>query len=80
MDDLREDVVYDLAVDVCEAEVSAGMARQFLDALSGRGGNAGNGILRQSLGWTEAEYEETKKILTIASHIKPGKVGSVIFI
>jgi len=79
MDDLCEDVVYDLAVDVCEAEVSAGMARQFLDALSGRGGNAGNGILRQSLGWTEAEYEETKKILTIASHIKPGKVGSVIF-
>ena len=61
-------------------EVSAGMARQFLDALSGRGGNAGNGILRQSLGWTEAEYEETKKILTIDSHIKPGKVGSVIFI
>jgi len=70
--------VYDLAVDVCEAEVSVGMARQFLDALSGWGGNTGNGILRQSLGWTKTEYEETKKILTIARHIKPGKVGSLI--
>ena len=72
--------MYDLTVVVCEVEVSAGMAREFLDALSGWGGNTGNRMLRQSLGWMEAEYEETKKILTIARHIKPGKVGSVTFI
>jgi len=65
--------VYDLAVDVCEAEVSAGMARQFLDALSARGGNAGNGILRQSLGWTEAEYEETEKFSPLPVTSSPTK-------
>jgi len=65
--------VYDLAVDVCEAEVSAGMARQFLDALSGWGGNTGNGILRQSLGWTEAKYEETEKFSPLPVTSSPAK-------
>ena len=73
MDDLCEDVVYDLAVDVCEAEVSAGMARQFLDALSDRRDNVGNGILRQSLGWTESEYEETEKFSPLPVISSPAK-------
>jgi type I restriction enzyme M protein len=46
---------------------------QLLEALRALGGTAGNGRLREALGWDEATYEGVKLALIEAAQIKPGR-------
>ena len=49
------------------------MQQEFLDALCELGGSAGNGRLREALGWDEATYERARVALIEAGQIKPGR-------
>lgn len=52
----------------------AGTGReQFIEALKGFGGSAGNGRLREALGWTETDYETAKAALIDEGTIQPGR-------
>ena len=55
---------------------------QFLNCLNDRGDSAGNGALREALGWSETEYEAVKAELIDAGTIKKGRGrgGSVILV
>lgn len=49
------------------------MQQEFLNALRELGGSAGNGRLRETLGWDEATYDGVRLALIDAGHIKPGR-------
>lgn len=49
------------------------MQQEFLDALRELGGSAGNGRLREALGWDEATYDGVRLALIDAGQIKPGR-------
>ncbi len=46
---------------------------QFLDGLRALGGSAGNGRLREALGWDESSYDGVRLALIDACLIKPGR-------
>jgi type I restriction enzyme M protein len=46
---------------------------EFLAALTGLGGSAGNGKLRETLGWDDAAYDEVKQALIDDGAIVPGR-------
>jgi len=46
---------------------------EFLQALRGLGGSAGNGRLRESLGWDAATYDGVRLALIDAGLVKPGR-------
>ncbi len=46
---------------------------QFLDALSGLGGKAGNIKLREALGWSEGEYDSVRDALLAGGFIEKGR-------
>jgi type I restriction enzyme M protein len=54
--------------------------QEFLDALRELGGSAGNGRLREALGWDEATYDGVRLALIDSGQIKPGRGrgGSVV--
>ena len=47
------------------------MEEQFLDALRALGGAAGNGRLRESLGWDEAAYDGVRAALIEQGLVEP---------
>lgn len=49
------------------------MQQEFLNALRELGGSAGNGRLRETLGWDEATYDGVRLALIDAGQIKPGR-------
>lgn len=49
------------------------MQQEFLNALLELGGSAGNGRLRETLGWDEATYDGVRLALIDAGQIKPGR-------
>lgn len=46
---------------------------EFLAALTGLGGSAGNGKLRETLGWDDDAYDEVKQALIDDGAIVPGR-------
>ena len=50
-----------------------GKRERFRRALAGLGGSAGNGKLRETLGWDEAEYDEVKRALIAEGAIVSGR-------
>ena len=46
---------------------------RFLAALRERGGSAGNGALREALGWADSTYDRVKQALLEAGRILPGR-------
>ncbi|MCO6418611.1 hypothetical protein JYK14_20970 [Siccirubricoccus sp. KC 17139] len=49
----------------------------FLALLEEMGGSAGNGALREALGWQETTYDRVKEALVEAGRIGRGRGGSV---
>jgi type I restriction enzyme M protein len=55
------------------------LKEELLGALEALGGSAGNGRLRELLGWAEAPYEAVKASLLTSGRVRPrrGRGGSV---
>jgi type I restriction enzyme M protein len=60
---------------VCQGRVEgAGLVQEvFLQALRELGGSAGNGRLRETLGWDEPTYDGVRLALIVGGQIKPGR-------
>ncbi|WP_225009721.1 class I SAM-dependent DNA methyltransferase [Novosphingobium percolationis] len=50
-----------------------GLSDRLIEALTALGGSAGNGKLRDALGWDEATYAEVKDALVAAGALVPGR-------